>query len=152
MNWNYIAFLLYTVNFYKTYHRLTQGLLASYWILILTFSDKMNKMNKSITSITYQCTSQDQYNLNIEIVVLILKMSKSRFNMQVTTLGYMLKIVKGLYSFRYFLHPMHTPNLLMHVFIMPNLLLFAHAYKNYIFCLRIAIRHSMCMPGTRIQV
>ena len=31
-----------------------------------------------------------------------------------------LTLPKGVYSFRYFLSPMHIPNLLMHVFTMPN--------------------------------
>ncbi len=34
---------------------------------------------------------------------------------------------KGVHSYRYFLQPMRTPNLLMYIFILPNLLLSAHA-------------------------
>ncbi len=57
---------------------------------------------------------------------------------------------KGVYPFRYFLSPMRIPNLLMHVFIM--LSPFVICSCIYAFCLRIAIRHSMHIPGICIEV
>ncbi len=59
-----------------------------------------------------------------------------------------LTLVKGVYSFRYFLHPMRIPNLLMHVFITPNPFVICSSCScKHAFCLRIAIRHSMHIPG-----
>ncbi len=45
--------------------------------------------------------------------------------------GTLITLPKGVYSFRYFLSPMRIPNLLMNVFIMLILLLFAHAYMYF---------------------
>ena len=41
-------------------------------------------------------------------------------NLHITTTAHRLTLVKGVYSLRYFLLPMRIPNLLMHVFILPN--------------------------------
>ncbi len=61
-----------------------------------------------------------------------------------------LTLPKGVYSLRYFLSPMRIPNVLMHVFIIQNHFVICSCI--YAFCLRIAIRHSMRIPGIRIEV
>ncbi len=55
-----------------------------------------------------------------------------------------LTLPEGVYSFRYFLSPMRIPNLVMHIFIMPNPFVICSCI--YASCLRIAIRHSMRIP------
>ncbi len=64
-------------------------------------------------------------------------------------LHHRLALVKGVYSFKYFLHPIRIPNLLMHVFIIQILFFCSCIYAS---CLSIPIRHSMCIPGIRIKV
>ncbi len=54
------------------------------------------------------------------------------------SMNHRLALVKGVYSFRYFLLPMCIPNLLMHVFIMPNPYVICSCI--YAFCLRGAMR------------
>ncbi len=54
-----------------------------------------------------------------------------------------LTLPKGVYSFRYFLSPMCIPNLLMHVFIMPNP--FVICSYIYFFFIRLFIHIYICV-------
>ncbi len=58
-----------------------------------------------------------------------------------------LTLPKGVYSSRYFLYPMGIPNLVMHIFILPNpfCCLLMHV------CIFIAIRPDLPIPGTDIE-